>query len=178
MMHKGTILAAAALAALALVAGCAERDAEPAPGDDAAEAPAGPSVAVKTVGRPADAAAFGGHWYKAYEEDVSWHEARRRCEEMGGYLACIETAEEQAFIARLADGRYLSLGATDEAKEDTWVWVNGSPWDYTAWMGGQPNNWGGDEHYLATYDDGEWVDVAAEGDDFWMPTGFICEWER
>ena len=43
-------------------------------------------------------------------------------------------------------------------------------------MEGQPNNYGGDENYLATYDGGEWVDVAVSGDDFWMPTGFICEW--
>ena len=43
---------------------------------------------------------------------------------------------------------------------------------------GQPNNWSGDEHYLGTYDGGEWVDVWAEGDDFWMPTGFLCEWDE
>jgi len=97
---------------------------------------------------------------------------------MGGYLACIETGKEQEFIAKLADGRYLSLGATDEKQEDTWCWVNGVKWDYTCWMGGQPNNYGGEEHYLATYDGGEWVDVAEEGQDFWMPTGFICEWEQ
>ena len=38
-------------------------------------------------------------------------------------------------------------------------------------------NYDGKEHYLATYDRGEWVDVAADGDGFWMPKGFICEWE-
>lgn len=97
---------------------------------------------------------------------------------MGGYLTCIETKEEQEFITNLCDGRYLYLGATDEAKEDTWVWVNGSKWVYTAWMEGQPNNYGGDENYLATYDGGSWVDVAAEGSGFWMPTGFICEWDK
>ena len=135
-------------------------------------------VAGTKPARPKDAVEFGGHWYKAFDECGSWHEARKKCEKMGGYLACIETDEEQAFICRLADGRYLSLGATDECEEGTWVWVNGAKWDYTCWMGGQPNNYGGEEHYLATYDDGEWVDVAVEGDDFWMPTGFICEWEK
>ena len=45
-------------------------------------------------------------------------------------------------------------------------------------MDGQPNNYGEDEHYLATYDDGLWVDVAAVGDSFWMPIGCICEWDE
>jgi hypothetical protein len=96
---------------------------------------------------------------------------------MGGYLAVIESEEEQAFIAELADERYLSLGATDEGEEGVWVWVNGAPFEYTKWYPDQPNNYAGEEHYLATYDYGDWVDVAAEGEDFWMPTGFICEWE-
>lgn len=122
-----------------------------------------------------DRGEFAGHHYRVVDEDVSWHEAKKRCETMGGYLACIESAEEQAFIAELADGRYLYLGGTDEDEEGEWRWVNGSTWEFTSWLPGQPNNWGGDEHYLATYDGGDWVDVAAEGDEYWMPTGFICE---
>jgi hypothetical protein len=42
---------------------------------------------------------------------------------------------------------------------------------------GQPSNYGGNENYLATYAEGQWVDVADEGEGFWMPTGFICEWD-
>jgi hypothetical protein len=45
-------------------------------------------------------------------------------------------------------------------------------------MSGQPNNYGGEENFLATYDGGEWVDVADEGSGFWMPKGFICEWAK
>ena len=127
---------------------------------------------------PDDAVPFGGHYYKVFEvEEMSWHEKKAACEAMGGYLCCIETAEEQAFIAALAAERYLSLGGTDEAEEDVWVWVNGAPVDFTAWYPNQPNNYGDEEDYLATYDDGLWVDVAVEGLDFWMPTGYICEWE-
>lgn len=152
------------LAAIVLsVAGCGG-------GEVAPQAPARPHLI--------DAVEFNGHWYKVIEvEGTSWHEQQDICESMGGYLCCIETPEEQEFIASLADSRYLSLGATDEEEEGEWQWVNGAPFEYTAWMSGQPNNYGEEEHYLATYDDGLWVDVASEGDDFWMPTGFICEWE-
>ena len=45
-------------------------------------------------------------------------------------------------------------------------------------MKGQPNDYSGSEDYLATYDGGEWVDVDHSGAGFWMPTGYICEWDR
>lgn len=97
---------------------------------------------------------------------------------MGGYLACVGGEREQKFIAKLAANKYYYLGATDEKKEGVFVWIDGSPFEYTAWFEGQPNNYGGDEHYLATYNDGKWVDVADKGEGFWMPIGFICEWNR
>lgn len=136
------------------------------------------SPCAAAASHPPDATPFNGHWYKVFDEKIPWEEARARCVKMGGYLACIETEAEQKFIARFADGRYLFLGASDEKKEDEWIWVNGCPFTYTCWMGGQPNNYGGSENYLATYDGGEWVDVDSEGSGFWMPTGFICEWEK
>ncbi len=126
---------------------------------------------------PADATAFGGHHYKVYdEENVSWHEAKKRCEKLGGHLATVGDAKEHAFLAELADGRFLYLGATDEKEEGQWVWVDGTEWDFTAWVGGQPNNSYGSEHYLSTFEGGDWNDAAVEGDDWWSPSGYICEW--
>lgn len=132
------------------------------------------------IAHPEDAVEFQGHWYKVFpdpDQELSWHEKKALCQDAGGYLAVIETQEEQKFIAKLADDRYLSLGATDEEEEGKWKWVNGAPFEYTAWMPGQPNNYA-NEDYLATYDYGEWVDVAGKGMDFWMPTGYICEWNE
>jgi hypothetical protein len=164
------------LALLVALTGCCSLKQQcPAPTTSHVDAKALADFATQ---RPTDAKAFGGHWYKTFDQDVCWHTAKAACEKMGGHLVCIETKEEQAFIAKLAEGRYFYLGATDEAKEDSWVWVNGAKWDYTCWMSGQPNNYGGDENFLATYDDGDWVDVADEGSGFWMPKGFICEWDK
>lgn len=165
----------------ALLAGGCRLDMDVSGTDSAAPTPvvrASVTTPGETAGIPADAAAFDGHHYKVFDHDGTWHEAKSRCEAMGGHLACIETQAEQRFIASLANGRYLSLGASDEAAEDTWVWVNGTPFTFTSWLDGQPNNYGGDENYLATYDGGDWVDVAVEGHEFWMPTGFICEWDH
>jgi hypothetical protein len=137
-----------------------------------------PPSATVANDRLADAVGFAGHRYKIFEGKVSWKDAKARCEALGGMLACIESEAEQRFIAKLANGRYLYLGGTDESEEGKFVWLSCAPFTYTSWMDGQPNNYGGNENYLATYDNGEWVDVAAEGDGFWMPTGFICEWSK
>ena len=139
--------------------------------------------------RPFDAVAYGGHFYKVFLADRSWHEMKARCEVMGGYLACVESADEQAFITTLAQGRRLALGGTDEG--GAWGWVNGSPWAYTSWAGGQPNGAFGLEHYLELYQypGGLWNDVADRTADYllylppgflinWMPVGYVCEWER
>lgn len=141
------------------------------------------SAAEKTssgVSIPKAAKAFNGHHYLVVDnvDDLNWHDAKKQCEAWGGHLATISSKEEAEFISKLADGVYLYLGATDEKKEDTWEWVDGTKWSYTNWMEGQPNDYGGSEDYLATYDGGEWVDVDSEGSGFWMPTGFICEWDE
>ena len=160
---------------LTATAGC--RKETPAPRPMAASQAGAPPATAPASG-PGAARAFNGHWYKAVDRKVSWHEAKRLCEAMGGYLACIESEDEQRFIATLAGGRYLYLGATDEGHEGAWEWGNGVPFTYTCWMKGQPNNYGGAENCLATYTEGQWVDVADEGDGFWMPTGFLCEWDH
>ena len=129
---------------------------------------------------PEGAVAFGDHHYTLVDEveDLSWAGARDRCAADGGHLAVVTSAEEAQFIADLCDGRYMFLGASDEAEEGTWAWVDGTEWSFTHWMDGQPNDYTGEEDYLATYDGGQWVDVDASGSDFWMPTGYICEWDR
>ena len=129
---------------------------------------------------PETAVEHGGHHYLLVDEveDLSWSKARQECADRGAHLAIITTEAEAKFIAELCDGRYMYLGASDEAAEGVWRWIDGSPWRFTRWMKGQPNDYSGSEDYLATYDDGEWVDVDAKGDGFWMPTGYICQWDR
>jgi hypothetical protein len=128
-----------------------------------------------------DIGEFQGHRYQvvAFEPGtVSWQQAVTACVERGGYLACIETEAEQEFLAKLlGEDRYAFLGASDTEEEGEFRWINGAPFDYTNWHPGQPNNYGGEEHYLATYDWAEWVDVAAQGDDFWMPVAYVIEWD-
>ena len=129
---------------------------------------------------PENAVEFNEHHYLLVDdvEDLSWTKARDTCAADGAHLAVITSTEEAEFIAGLCDDRYMYLGASDHEEEGTWAWVDGSPWEFTHWMRGQPNDYSGSEDYLATYDGGEWVDVDHSGTSFWMPTGYICEWDR
>jgi hypothetical protein len=160
------------------IAGCHSHRCDVA-GQHAFQAAPGTQVAgAQASSVPANAVSFGGHHYLIVKQKLSWQKAQLWCEAKGGQLACIESEAEQQFIAKLAAGKYYYLGATDQVHEGVFVWINGSRFEYTKWYQGQPNNYDGDEHYLATYKRGEWVDVANEGVGFWMPIGFICEWER
>ena len=126
-----------------------------------------------TAKRPAGARHFGGHWYKAVFEKVSWKDAKRCCEEMGGYLACVGSASENRFIAKLCLGnKYIYLGGTDEGSTGRWRWVNGEPFRFTAWGKGIPNG-AGTQHYLSMSRADVWDDNYENN-----ANGFVCEWDR
>ena len=124
---------------------------------------------------------------------MTWTNAKAYCEGLGGHLATITSAEEQAFIEQLllvGQKNQYWLGGTDEQQEGVWTWVTGEPWSYTNWDPGQPDNYHGLEDYLQIYNKAngirfKWndipVDNAYSGDpnSFYIDNiGFICEWEH
>ncbi len=138
-----------------------------------------------------------GHRYQLFNSELSWDEAKKYCEDIGGHLVTITSAEEQAFIETLltlpdAEKSYYWIGASDAQKEGMWSWVTDEPFDYANWKAKEPNNEHDKEHYLHiyrnTYNDiqaGQWNDVMMNGvdgdekNDFYSENsvGFICEWE-
>jgi hypothetical protein len=136
---------------------------------------------------------FGGHYYEVIDEPATWHNAAAYCEQDGGYLATINSAEENQFVYNLTDiGNQTWLGATDEAVEGTWKWVTGEPFDYTNWGLGEPNNNapGPDpdlgEDYLTFHGEGAydppqpgvWNDWQYETDGSESTLPFVCESEE
>lgn len=138
------------------------------------------------IGIPSDAVEFNGHFYKAYEEKMTWDKAKAFCESVGGHLATITSQEENDFVYSLTTVEYYHLGGTDEEKEGTWKWITGEDMSYTNWCpaaypGGpcEPNNGGGTgraQNYMAIY--GKTDSRGGRWDDAWESAhGFICEWE-
>ncbi|MHC4503614.1 MAG: PA14 domain-containing protein, partial [Planctomycetota bacterium] len=134
--------------------------------------PARPAAQV-----PADAVSFGGHRYRLYAQPMSWHDAKRFCEQLGGHLVTITSKEENDFVTDLArrGGSSVWIGFTDERQEGKWEWVTGEEWTFTAWAPGNPSgshaegieNWGN----LLAHKGYLWNDEHAMG------CFFLCEWE-
>eukprot|EP00091_Calanus_sinicus_P011737 TRINITY_DN264_c0_g1_i2.p1 TRINITY_DN264_c0_g1~~TRINITY_DN264_c0_g1_i2.p1 ORF type:complete len:170 (-),score=40.67 TRINITY_DN264_c0_g1_i2:136-645(-) len=88
---------------------------------------------------------FGSHCYKYFDEaGLAWTAAKERCEKEGAHLTSIHSEEENKFLASLvpkdaAGETYVFIGGTDAAAQGTFVWTDGSAWDYNNWMPGQPD---------------------------------------
>ena len=55
---------------------------------------------------------------------MSWQDAKRLCEELGGHLATATSAEENNFIYNhFAQDHYCWLCGTDQHQEGNWRWV-------------------------------------------------------
>jgi PA14 domain/Lectin C-type domain len=138
--------------------------------------PWGPT-AGPTGCRPADAEACTAPgaptvWFKRFEDQLPWHAAQRRCEQMGGHLAWSLRPEHEEALLRVSAGKTLWLGGADEVIEGRWEWTSGrriDP-DQTNWLEGEPNG-GRDENYLVVKFGRGWNDSGERN-------GFICQWDR
>jgi len=101
---------------------------------------------------------------------ANWTAARIRCEQLGGNLAVVETAEENRFLSTLLNGQTAWIGATDEKIEGHFEWIDGQPVIFSNWLPGQPNNSGGDEDHVELLPDGGWNDRNGA-----TQREFICE---
>jgi len=127
---------------------------------------------------PQDAKEHGGNYYKVFYENVSWHEAREKCETMGGYLAVVRSKAEDEFVAEISRS-HVWLGATDEDMEGQWTWLDGTPMTYSNWDRTEPNNavdreTGEGEHYLMISKYAKWNDLSLNSP---VIKGFVCEWD-
>jgi hypothetical protein len=112
-----------------------------------------------------------GHWYAADTVYRTWASSQARAVSIGGHLATISGAAENAFVLTVRAafgvdrpwlGGYQDLTASDYSEPaGGWRWVDGTPWQYTHWGLGEPNNQGA-EHWLHFGDNnGYWNDLPA-----------------
>jgi hypothetical protein len=142
--------------------------------------------------------ALNGHTYKLVRTPgrISWSAAQAAAQAMGGHLATITSAAENAEVAALATdptlwcidpagngqgpwiGGYQPAGSGEP--NGGWSWVTGEPFSYTAWASFEPNNLNGVEHHLQLFARGsligsEWNDMS----DFtpYGGLGYIVEYD-
>ena len=137
---------------------------------------------------------YKGHSYAVIDLCMDWYSAKDYCENLGGHLVTITSAEEQKFITDLLAGKLMNCywmgGFESEDKE--WLWVTGEEFSYNNWKYDEPNNEGDEEDYLEIYSKtyerikvGQWNDIMYDGrngklnKNFYSTstTGLICEWD-
>ena len=95
-----------------------------------------------------------GHWYgvTVATSSVSWTTAQSISLAAGGYLACLTSATENAWVNSLTVntpgawyvhpswtfGPWIG-GYRDGESSPNWKWVSGEPWTFTAWHLSQPD---------------------------------------
>ena len=142
------------------------------------------SAAVRASGE------FDGHTYVIYEYTnagssapiLNWNEAQSLCSSMGGHLATITSAEENAFVNELFSSASLYV-PNFLSKKQAWIgaqgtgsaieWVTGEPLDYTNWyrLMGQPSS-RASTYAVAFWANGVWGTVTKS-----TAAAFICEFE-
>ncbi|KAM4571724.1 ladderlectin-like [Fundulus diaphanus] len=93
---------------------------------------------------------YNGRCYRFVKQEKDWYEAEKACNGLGGHLASIRTLDEYDFISGLIlekTGSYRSTWVGGH-KGLVWTWSDGSPFTFSSWSPGEPNNAGGNENCM------------------------------
>ena len=98
-------------------------------------------------------------YYQVYKSDVTWEEANNYAQQMGGYLVCINSAEEFNKVCSMAESYGVNVFWTGmkRATYDDWnssYWHDGTRMTYQNWMSGEPtynDKDGTPENYLIAF---------------------------
>jgi hypothetical protein len=102
------------------------------------------AIAEPTIIRGPITSPINGLNYYILSAD-SWSASEAKARSLGGHLATIRSADEQAWLFSTfgpyvhGSGNGLWIGLTDANHEGEFTWVNGSPVNYTNWSPGEPS---------------------------------------
>merc|ERR1719369_2479292 len=152
-------------------------DGTSAEGDDYAFSIRQPKRPSRPVGSskkdsPAGWKMFNGRCYGHPEDKrLSWEAAEMHCQKWlsGAHLASVHSPEEQAFIVDNFP-KNIWLGGTDISQEGTWDWTDGTPFDYSDWYPGEPNDHGINQDCLWERKEHKWDDNTCEQEQL-----FLCK---
>ncbi|XP_034741678.1 ladderlectin-like [Etheostoma cragini] len=87
---------------------------------------------------------FGSRCFGYYIQPKTWSDAKTTCIAAGGNLASVHSAAEHAFlrgfINKAANTREpFWIGGFYSEEEGTWMWSDGSAFEYQKWNAGKPS---------------------------------------
>ncbi|XP_035985188.1 galactose-specific lectin nattectin isoform X3 [Fundulus heteroclitus] len=88
---------------------------------------------------------FNGRCFRYFPVPRTWASAQKNCVSLQASLASIHNIDEYHEIQRLImatskEHKRTWIGGSDAQEEGTWLWSDGSPFHYTNWCAGEPNN--------------------------------------
>ncbi|XP_013873418.1 galactose-specific lectin nattectin [Austrofundulus limnaeus] len=83
----------------------------------------------------------------------TWDDAEAACNQFNAHLTSIQGREQYEFLRRLivettGTNTRTWVGGTNLHNEAYWTWIDGTPFDFTDWGPGEPNNAGGNERCM------------------------------
>ena len=103
---------------------------------------------------------------------MAWQEAREHCKNVsGGDLASIPDEDTNGFLQTLTQNYKNIWVGGHRSDGEEWVWSDGTPWQYSNWHEGQPDNLGEVQSHLSFNfnQSGYWDDDFA-----FQEKSFIC----
>ncbi|XP_038667997.1 lectin-like [Scyliorhinus canicula] len=124
-----------------------------------------------------DGVVYFGRCFTFVSEEKDWLKAEAHCQNLapGSHLASMHCKKQFDIITSSVskvDGKikYFWIGLNDMKKEGTYVWVDGSPTDFTKWQKNEPNNAGNEDCvYIQGKGKAGWNDVRCE-----LQYPFVC----
>jgi large subunit ribosomal protein L40e len=106
--------------------------------------------------------------YKVNVDRMSADEHEECAQQWGGHLTNIRSPDENTRVREMftsmstaADRFFVGARRMGDGVPD-WEWMDGSPWRFTNWHPGEPNNAGGMETRVEIYPNGAWNGIPAE----------------
>ena len=106
--------------------------------------------------------------------DITWSEARAKCQSAGGDLASVHSWPVQWKLNSFSLWKDFWIGATDEASEGTFTWVDNVAWEFHNWDDcNAPSNDAGKNCVIMGYGKyGRWENVECDKSGV---KSFICQ---
>ena len=104
------------------------------------QTPSTPTIVVPTTPTPSPTPP-AEPTFTVYREDITWEQAKAKCEEMGGHLAVVDSEERFNELCALAQQQgltYVWLGSY-RGTDGEWYNVDGTKLGFTRWDAGEPS---------------------------------------
>ncbi|MBL9167077.1 MAG: VCBS repeat-containing protein [Verrucomicrobiales bacterium] len=103
----------------------------------------------------------GSRQFVVSDTALSWIDAESLAVSLGGHLARVTSADQNAFLARTFSAAAtgdLWIGYNDRSAENSFSWVGSGAPGYVNWQNGQPDNNGGADGAVLAIPGGGWYD--------------------